>query len=126
MISLAILTYVGLFTTLAQPSFSRALSTRASNNYTSPYPDPEPCQGNCSWIHDPSIYYEDGTYWRFSTSGNIAVATAPSFGGPWEYQGALLSNGTRIDVSENQDIWASLSSLRFHECVLIVSCRHLL
>jgi hypothetical protein len=123
MISLAILTYVGLFTTLAQPSFSRAISVRAPNNYTSPYPDPEPCQGNCSWIHDPSIYYEDGTYWRFSTSGNIAVATAPSFGGPWEYQGALLSNGTSIEVSENQDIWASLSSRRFHECVLTVSRR---
>ncbi|RMZ71899.1 glycoside hydrolase family 43 [Pyrenophora seminiperda CCB06] len=70
------------------------------------YPDPEECRGNCSWIHDPSIWYESGTYWRFSTSGNIAIATAPSLGGPWQYQGALLTNGTEIFVVEGQDIWA--------------------
>ncbi|EMD96994.1 glycoside hydrolase family 43 protein [Bipolaris maydis C5] len=70
------------------------------------YPDPEPCRGNCSWIHDPSIWYEDGTYWRFSTSGNIAIATAPSLGGPWRYKGALLHNGTSIFVVDGQDIWA--------------------
>ncbi|KAL6172033.1 hypothetical protein ACJQWK_02214 [Exserohilum turcicum] len=70
------------------------------------YPDPEPCRGNCSWIHDPSIWYEDGTYWRFSTSGNIAIATAPSLGGPWRYRGALLHHGTSIFVSNEQDIWA--------------------
>lgn len=75
------------------------------------YPDPEPCRGNCSWIHDPSIWYEDGTYWRFSTSGNIAVATAPSLGGPWRYQGALLHAGTDIFVSGGQDIWVSLIDL---------------
>jgi len=75
------------------------------------YPDPEPCSGNCSWIHDPSIYYESGTYWRFSTSGNIAIATAPSLGGPWRYEGALLSNGTSISVVEGQDIWVSAAPL---------------
>lgn len=74
------------------------------------YPDPEPCRGNCSWIHDPSIWYEDGTYWRFSTSGNIAVATAPSLGGPWRYEGALLQNGTSILVVDGQDIWVSAVS----------------
>ena len=47
------------------------------------YPDPEPCRGNCSWIHDPSVIYENNKYWRFSTSGNIAIASAPSLGGPW-------------------------------------------
>lgn len=72
------------------------------------FPDPEPCRGNCSWIHDPSILYEDGKYWRFSTSGNIAIATAPSLGGPWHYQGALLHNGTSIMVHPDQDIWVSL------------------
>jgi len=75
------------------------------------YPDPEPCSGNCSWIHDPSIYYESGTYWRFSTSGNIAIATAPSLGGPWRYEGALLSNGTSISVVEGQDIWVGAAPL---------------
>jgi arabinan endo-1,5-alpha-L-arabinosidase len=74
------------------------------------YPEPEQCRGNCSWIHDPSIYYENGTYWRFSTSGNIAIATAPSIGGPWRYQGALLHQGTSISVVNNQDIWVCLVS----------------
>jgi arabinan endo-1,5-alpha-L-arabinosidase len=76
------------------------------------YPEPEPCRGNCSWMHDPAIWYENGIYWRFSTSGNIAIATAPSFGGPWQYQGALLHHGTSIYVSENQDIW--VSSISFY------------
>ncbi|CAN9366158.1 unnamed protein product [Alternaria alternata] len=70
------------------------------------YPDPEPCRGNCTWIHDPSILYEDGKYWRFSTSGNIAIATASSLEGPWRYEGALLHNGTSIMVHPEQDIWA--------------------
>jgi arabinan endo-1,5-alpha-L-arabinosidase len=74
------------------------------------YPEPERCLGNCSGIHDPSIWYENGTYWRFSTSGNIAIATAPSLGGPWRYQGALLHEGTSIHVTEKQDIWVSLIS----------------
>ncbi|KAI4910239.1 hypothetical protein J4E90_007672 [Alternaria incomplexa] len=70
------------------------------------YPDPEPCRGNCSWIHDPSVIYENNKYWRFSTSGNIAIASAPFLGGPWEYEGALLQNGTSIQVHPDQDIWA--------------------
>ena len=69
------------------------------------YPDPEPCRGNCTWIHDSSILYEDGKYWRFSTSGNIAIATASSLEGPWRYEGALLHNGTSIMVHPEQDIW---------------------
>jgi arabinan endo-1,5-alpha-L-arabinosidase len=83
----------------------------ATNPYASPYPNPLLCHGNCSWIHDPSIYYEDGTYWRFSTSGNIAVATAPSLEGPWEYKGPLLPDGTKIKVADKQDIWVYLSPL---------------
>ncbi|KAJ4989614.1 arabinan endo-alpha-l-arabinosidase a [Stagonosporopsis vannaccii] len=77
-----------------------------TNNLPFAYPDPGPCYGNISWIHDPSIIYEDGTYWRFSTSGNIAIATAPSIRGPWTYQGPLLTEGTKIQVSPDQDIWA--------------------
>jgi arabinan endo-1,5-alpha-L-arabinosidase len=73
------------------------------------YPDPEPCRGNCSWVHDPSIVYENNKYWRFSTSGNIAIASAPSLDGPWRYEGALLHNGTSIQVHPDQDIWVSLS-----------------
>ncbi|KAF1949539.1 Arabinanase/levansucrase/invertase [Byssothecium circinans] len=71
------------------------------------YPNPEPCKGNCSWIHDPSIVKKGGKYYRFSTSGNIAIATAPAIEGPWTYQGALLTNGTKIVVDAvRQDIWA--------------------
>jgi arabinan endo-1,5-alpha-L-arabinosidase len=101
----SIFTYAVIFILLAQSSTCLALPT---NNYPSPYPNPEPCHGNCSWIHDPSIFYDDGTYWRFSTSGNIAMATASSLEGPWEYRGALLHNGTKIHVADDQDIWASL------------------
>ena len=73
--------------------------------YSSQYPDPYPCFGNNSGVHDPSIFYEDGTFWRFSTSGNIAVATAPSIRGPWTYRGPLLPEGTKIRVADDQDIW---------------------
>ncbi|KAI8941804.1 hypothetical protein NX059_003005 [Plenodomus lindquistii] len=48
---------------------------------------------------DPSVVYENGTYWRFSTAGNIAIASAPALEGPWEYRGALLDNGTEIFVN---------------------------
>lgn len=87
------------------------ISQGDTNYYPSPYPDPSPCVGNCSHIHDPSIFYEDGTYWRFSTSGNIAVATAPSLKGPWTYKGPLLIEGTKIRVAPDQDIWVTSSSL---------------
>ena len=123
MMVLTFFTYVGLSTILAQSGFSHALSIRAPDNYTSPYPNPEPCEGNCSWIHDPSIFYEDGKYWRFSTSGNIAVATAQSFEGPWEYEGALLSSGTSINVSDSQDIWASVHYVHMRMCELTMSYR---
>lgn len=69
------------------------------------FPDPEPCTGNCSWVHDPNVYVEGGTYYRFSTSGNIAVATADDMSGPWVYRGALLERGTSIEIDGKQDIW---------------------
>ncbi|KAK5572326.1 hypothetical protein LTR43_002058 [Exophiala xenobiotica] len=74
---------------------------------TTTWPDPEPCSGNCSAIHDPSVVRRaDGTWFRFSTNGNIAIASAPSLTGPWEYQGAMLPNGSTIQVIENQELWA--------------------
>ncbi|KAF2127757.1 glycoside hydrolase family 43 protein [Dothidotthia symphoricarpi CBS 119687] len=76
------------------------------------YPEPEPCHGNCSWVHDPSIFYEDGVYWRFVTSGNIGVSVAQSLNGPWEYRGALLHEGTKIQLRDDQDIWAPSISKR--------------
>ncbi|KAL6704234.1 hypothetical protein ACN47E_008402 [Coniothyrium glycines] len=70
------------------------------------YPDPEPCHGHCTYVLDPSILYDEGLYWRFSTSKNIQVASAPSLEGPWTYKGSLLPQGTSIKLYDNQDIWA--------------------
>ena len=88
------------------------------------FPNPEPCLGNCSWVHDPSVIVKDGTYYRFSTSGNIAIATAPSLTGPWEYKGSLLGpNGSSIHVIDGQDVWVRSSFLflhtPLHHCLLV-------
>lgn len=83
------------------------------------YPEPEPCHGSCSGIHDPDIVYAEGTYWRFSTGGNIAIASAPSLSGPWKYLGALLHNGTKIFLRKDQDIWVSWFSNQYPYATLI-------
>ncbi|KAF2635291.1 glycoside hydrolase family 43 protein [Massarina eburnea CBS 473.64] len=71
------------------------------------WPNPEPCLGNCTYIHDPSVIQRsDGTWFRISTNGNIAIATAPALVGPWEYKGAMLPQGSKIDVVNEQEIWA--------------------
>ena len=94
------------FAALLAVCSARVIGTRDQPIYDSQqYPDPEPCLGNCSWIHDPNIVVKDKTYYRFSTSGNIAIATAPALKGPWEYQGELLEQGTSIHVADGQDIW---------------------
>ncbi|KAF2849763.1 glycoside hydrolase family 43 protein [Plenodomus tracheiphilus IPT5] len=92
-----------LFQVVEANPLPQALSSPLFDGY---YPNPEPCRGNCTWVLDPSILYDDGVYWRFSTSGNIAIATASKMEGPWEYRGALLTNGTKIFVNYEQDIWA--------------------
>jgi arabinan endo-1,5-alpha-L-arabinosidase len=73
------------------------------------YPDPQPCLGVCSGIHDPNIIYDSDSeiYWRFTTSDNISIANSNSLEGPWTYRGPLLDKGTSIFVSKDQDIWVS-------------------
>ncbi len=72
----------------------------------SAYALPEACSGTCTNSHDPSIVRRsDGTYFRFSTGGKIAIHTAPSLTGPWTYRGAMLSGGSSINLSGNQDLW---------------------
>lgn len=72
------------------------------------WPDPEPCTGNCSYVHDPSIIRKsDGTWYRFSTNGNIAIASAPALTGPWTYQGAMLPGGSSIHVVDGQELWVN-------------------
>ena len=88
-----------------------ALSSSVPTHYarqSSTYPPPEPISGNISQIHDPSIIKReiDGTWFRLSTNGNIALASAPSLSGPWTYLGALLPNGSQINISPDQQLWA--------------------
>jgi arabinan endo-1,5-alpha-L-arabinosidase len=72
------------------------------------YALPEACSGVCNNAHDPSIIRRpDGTYFRFSTGGKIAVHTAPSLTGPWTYKGAALPSGSSINLAGNQDLWVS-------------------
>ncbi|KAI5861993.1 glycoside hydrolase family 43 protein [Durotheca rogersii] len=71
------------------------------------YANPEACSGTCVNAHDPSVIRRsDGTYFRFSTGGKIAVHTAPDIMGPWTYKGAVLPSGSSIDLDGNQDLWA--------------------
>lgn len=71
------------------------------------YANPGACSGTCTNTHDPSIIRRssDGTYFRFSTGGKIAVHTAPALTGPWTYKGAALPSGSSIDLDGNQDLW---------------------
>ncbi|KAI0896184.1 glycoside hydrolase family 43 protein [Annulohypoxylon nitens] len=76
------------------------------------YANPGACSGTCTNTHDPSIIRRsDGTYFRFSTGGKIAVHTAPDITGPWTYKGAALPSGSKINLAGNQDLWAPDVSL---------------
>ncbi|KAI1086809.1 glycoside hydrolase family 43 protein [Rostrohypoxylon terebratum] len=76
------------------------------------YANPGACSGTCTNTHDPSIIRRsDGTYFRFSTGGKIAVHTAPDITGPWTYRGAALPSGSKINLAGNQDLWAPDVSL---------------
>jgi arabinan endo-1,5-alpha-L-arabinosidase len=86
-------------------NFTSALSIRQ----TSSYPLPEPCTGNCTSIHDPAIVRRsDGTWLRYSTLGNIAIASAPALTGPWTYKGAMLPQGSSIKLPDPaaKQLWA--------------------
>lgn len=85
-----------------------ALSSGASLSGTSTaYPPPEPCLGNCTFVHDPNVIRRsDGTWIRFSTGGGIAIATAPALKGPWTYEGSMLPSGSKIRLLAKQSMWA--------------------
>ncbi|KAI4180626.1 MAG: hypothetical protein L6R41_007117 [Letrouitia leprolyta] len=71
------------------------------------YPNPLPCTGICTNAHDPTlIRRNDGTYFRFSTGGGIAVHAALHIQGPWTFNGNVLHNGSKINKTGNQDLWA--------------------
>ncbi|KXG54628.1 Glycoside hydrolase, family 43 [Penicillium griseofulvum] len=70
------------------------------------YANPGACSGACI-IHDPALIQSaDGTYYRFSTGGNIAVASSSSINGPWTSRGSVLPSGSKIDNSGKNDPWA--------------------
>lgn len=78
------------------------------------YADPMACSGVCNNAHDPAlIRHSDGTYYRFSTGGKIAVHTAPSVTGPWTYKGAAIPSGSKISLKGKDDLWV---------CYLINTC----
>lgn len=70
------------------------------------YADPMGCSGVCTNAHDPAlIRRDDGTYYRFSTGGKIAIHSAPSIVGPWTYKGAALPKGSSINLNGKDDLW---------------------
>ena len=71
------------------------------------YAYPMACTGVCNNAHDPALIRRaDGTYFRFSTGGKIAVHTAPSITGPWTYKGAAIPAGSKINLPGRNDLWA--------------------
>jgi len=71
------------------------------------YANPLTCTGVCTNAHDPAlIRRDDGTYFRFSTGGKIAIHSAPSITGPWTYKGAAIPAGSKIDKAGKNDLWA--------------------
>lgn len=89
-------------------TFPVLLATLASSPFVSAYAAPKACSGVCNNAHDPSIIrrQSDGTYFRFSTGGKVAIHTAPSLSGPWTYKCAMLPSGSSIQLDGNQDLWA--------------------
>ena len=95
--------------------FIASLLSIATTVYS--YADPMPCTGICNNAHDPALIRRaDGTYFRFSTGGKIAIHTAPSITGPWTYKGAAIPAGSKINLPGKDDLWV------FH----IRICNHLL
>lgn len=72
------------------------------------FANPLSCSGTCTNAHDPSLIQRDsdGTYFRFSTGGKIAIHSAPSAQGPWTYKGAAIPACSSIQLAGNCDLWA--------------------
>ncbi|KAF2476670.1 endo-1,5-alpha-L-arabinosidase [Lindgomyces ingoldianus] len=73
------------------------------------YTNPMTCSGTCTNAHDPSlIRRDDGTYFRFSTGGKIAIHSAPAITGPWTYKGAAIPSGSSINKAGKDDLWVRI------------------
>lgn len=76
------------------------------------YPNRGPCTGNC-FAHDPGMIQRasDGKYFRFSTGNGISIMTSNSLRGPWEADGVVLPDGTKIHldgVDNKKDLWVRI------------------
>jgi arabinan endo-1,5-alpha-L-arabinosidase len=79
--------------------------------FAAAYSNPKLCQGVCGNAHDPSIIRrDDGTYFRFSTGGKIAIHTAPHMYGPWTYRGAAIPAGSKINLKGKDDLWVRVAA----------------
>lgn len=88
-------------------TLSLALLSLGSAVSVNAYADPLSCSGVCGNAHDPSIVRrDDGTYFRFSTGGKIAIHSAPTLQGPWTYKGAAIPAGSIINIAGKDDLWA--------------------
>ncbi|KAL4174991.1 hypothetical protein KRP22_006919 [Phytophthora ramorum] len=78
------------------------------NAVTGAYVNPGACLVLASTPTTPaSFVVEDGTYFRFSTGGGIAVHSAPDITGPWTFKGSVLPEGTSIKLWDgDMDVWA--------------------
>lgn len=90
--------------------FSATTALALSHNVarSDSWPSPESCSGNCTGVHDPALIRResDGKWFRLSTSGNIAIASADDITGPWTYDGPMLANGSIIQLPiDAQDLW---------------------
>lgn len=103
-----VLSFDSLIAMRISNTFFGSLVAIASSPAVSAYADPEACSGVCVNAHDPTVIRRksDGTYFRFSTGGKIAIHTAPSLSGPWKYECAMLPSGSSIPLKGNDDLWA--------------------
>jgi arabinan endo-1,5-alpha-L-arabinosidase len=105
--------YILIYSLHARMRSSIVASLLSAVNLVYGYADPLACSGVCNNAHDPALVrHSDGTYWRFSTGGKIAVHSAPALTGPWTYKGAAIPSGSKINLAGNNDLWVSCDKAR--------------
>jgi arabinan endo-1,5-alpha-L-arabinosidase len=72
------------------------------------FANPLPCMGVCNNTQDPSVIQRgsDGTWFRFSTASRVAIHSAPTEFGPWEYEGTAIPQGFPFDLLNLFDGWS--------------------
>lgn len=70
---------------------------------SSSWPTPEKVTGNPSgWgtlhVHDPSIVYNDGWFYSFTTHDLVAIGKSRTLSGYWQHAGSVLHGESVIDL----------------------------